>query len=159
MLRYSLGLFFFFFSFLMICWSFKFPKSAPIAHCPSVYGVIILSLSLPLFDQPSADRCHRVTETAVLLSPHSGLSFIPVRSNWLRATWHSCSHRWVGWAELQRALLLFNLTWLWSPRQPASLCPGRIGRHMMQRSITGFKNNNKMLLIWFVVHFVTNVWL
>ena len=80
-------------SFRIVGWSFKcvqFTACAPVAHCPSVCGVALLSHSW----QRSA--CLRVTGpqltgvTAVLLRPRSGLSFIPVRSNWLQATRRSC---------------------------------------------------------------------
>ncbi len=66
--------------------------SVPVAHCPWVSGVLLLSHSW----QRSA--CLSVTSsqpTGVTgrhrqLWPHSGLFFIPVRSNWPRATRHSC---------------------------------------------------------------------
>lgn len=77
---------------------------------------------------------HRAMQTAVLLRPCSGLTLIRVKSNWLRATPHSCE---VGG---------MNLTPPWWQPQPASHYPVRTGTHdTAQRS--GDQNCNWILII------------
>lgn len=102
--------------FSFFWWSLRSSESGPAAnplpqYLWSHYTVTQLAaLNPPLCDQPSADRWHRVTETAVLLSPHSGFSFIPGRRNWLRATRHSCYEGGMSRAAESVAALQLDLT-------------------------------------------------
>lgn len=151
----------------MLNYSFKSLKceqvtrSAPVAHCPSANGVVVLSRSW------RRSGCLRVTSRQLTgvrgrrrqlcSSDHAQVSLL---SQW-EVT--GCGPRgtavtWVGWAELQTASLLLNLTLHWSPPQPATHPPPRAGRHTTQRSILGGENTNK---IWLVPHYVTwtqSVW-
>lgn len=79
--------------------SVSLPRSSPLPRCLwSRYTVA------QLCDQPSADRCHRAAQTAVLLRPRSGLSFsekqlAPGPAARLLGGWdeQSCRQRCCSW--------------------------------------------------------------
>lgn len=141
----SVSLFFF---FLMICWSFRSSESGPATHCPIIYGVIILSRSW----QHSTCLCVTGPQLTgdtgwrrqLFFSAHTQVSLLSHGEETGLGP-HGTAVRRVGWAELQRALLLFDFTWHWPPRRPALFTPVRPDRHM--------------ILVWFGMQFVTAVWL
>lgn len=124
-----------------------------VSHCPSsplpqclwsrYTAAQLAALSLPPCDRPSADRCHRAAETAVLLRPRSGLSFIPARGSWLRATRHSCYVGGMSRAADSAAALELDLTLVATSDDITLSTKSR--RMMQQTAFRGWKHQQNAL--------------
>lgn len=107
--------------------------SSPLPQCLwSCYPVSQLAaLRLPRCDQPSADRCHRAAEAAVLLRPRSGLSVFYTSIEKL-ASGHT-AQLLRGWDEQSCRQHCCSWTWPYIGQHLSQRYPWRAGGFWLQQ--------------------------